>query len=342
MRHSKKKQTVTEEFKKIKGLKTKVIFTLVTIVIVAILLILCITLLGAKADKIIAAYNAIGGKPTDSKYNFASKHIVLTYDEKGQLSIKFVMQGSGYDSTVTVPDTGSPGTSNDEDESGNGGGSGGSGGTADFDADMYNLLLSHGVGSDKAKTLSIIYKTLGNAGYDLNVVLGMMGCSACEGNIDSVEYTFSKYGSSFGFNMPSGTSGKIQTWADIQYLMNWDASSKEKVTGTDGSKVQKGSCGVGAAQWSFGRRITFLKLLPSGKNPTYDDFAQATANMYLTELSGSYSKVVSGCKGKNAYDSGYYCAVNYEMGGKDWSGAKDRANWSKNIYEWMEAAGMIN
>jgi lysophospholipase L1-like esterase len=106
MRRGKKKQSVAEEFKKIKGLKTKVIFTLVGIAILAIVAILFVTLIGTNSEKIIAQYNAIAGKPSNSKAQFASKYVVLDYDEDGKLSIKFVLKGSGYNSAVNIPDTG--------------------------------------------------------------------------------------------------------------------------------------------------------------------------------------------------------------------------------------------
>jgi hypothetical protein len=157
-----------------------------------------------------------------------------------------------------------------------------------------------------------IYNTLkdmtdenGSRVYSDQFIIGLISNIMHEGNLGVVEYQFSKY-HCYNFELPSGGT-KIQSRDDIDYLLNWGTSND----GTEDGKPKKGSCGVSSVQWSYNRRITYLKKLKlniGNKTEVYDsDLAVTDLEMIVTELKpdGKYYKAIMSAVGSDKTAENY-------------------------------------
>lgn len=139
----------------------------------------------------------------------------------------------------------------------------------------------------------------GNKLYSEEFVVGIIANVEHEGTPGVVEYYFSMNGQ-YDFALPSGGT-KIKTIDDINYLLNWTTSDEGSIDGC----ARKGSCGVSSVQWSYGRRIKWLKKLQEslGKRTvvTQYDLTYADVTMMLEELKldGYYYNKVMDAVGKN-------------------------------------------
>lgn len=124
-------------------------------------------------------------------------------------------------------------------------------------------------------------------------IVGLIANIESEGTPGVVESAFSIYGA-YEFELPS--EGKvIKTKEDVEYLLNW---TTERCREEDES-VCKGSCGVSSIQWSYERRLKWLKLLQNeiaNKKPiNQDTFLEVDRQMILLELKKDgkyYNKVI--------------------------------------------------
>ena len=138
--------------------------------------------------------------------------------------------------------------------------------------------------------------------YSEEMIIGFMANLEHEGNSGVVEYQFSK-DHSYGFELPSGGC-YIKTVDDVDYLLDWTTSN----VGTIDGLPQKGSCGVSCVQWSFGRRITYLKKLKEGRYyVTEYDLAKTDVEMVFEELDpeGYYYNAVQAAVGHNKTAENY-------------------------------------
>lgn len=130
----------------------------------------------------------------------------------------------------------------------------------------------------------------GNRLFSDEFIIGLLANMEHEGTPGKVEGAFANCGQ-YGFRMPSGKN-IIQDKADIDYLLSWTIVDDEYIAGC----VRKGSCGVSSLQWSFGRRITWLKILEDvleeeGKTScNISDFYKANMKMFLKELTPTKSE----------------------------------------------------
>ena len=192
---------------------------------------------------------------------------------------------------------------------------------------VYNILKDSKF-KDKAKILSIVY-SVAVPKYGKEFAIGMMANVYAEGAPGEVEEAFSRY-HYWGFKMPSGKE-TIQNKEDLEYLLNWDSTSKAK----DSHGYQKGSVGVGLCQWSFGRRIGVLKKYEETvKNFTEDEFAAAEINFMLEEFgdSGYKSKVVDKSLGKGCEEAAKNICLYYEVPANRQAAAVKRSNYAKDLY----------
>ena len=140
--------------------------------------------------------------------------------------------------------------------------------------------------SSKADSLSVAYYTLRNNGYSIECAIGLMANLVAEGNYGIVEYSFSQY-HNFNFYLPSG-GVKCKTIADIQYVRNWSTKSEKP----GNSKLNKGSCGFGSVQWSFGRRVNFanicLSIMKNDSDVNDNNWSIAEATFIIEELKNGF------------------------------------------------------
>lgn len=154
-----------------------------------------------------------------------------------------------------------------------------------------------------------------------NAAIGLMANIAAEGNYGVVEHAFSLR-KPYGFGLPSGGT-VMKTVEDIDYLLNWDST-----TSTGDPKI--GSCGVGSVQWSYGRRIGFLKvvkgLINDGMAINDDMWSTAEATYIMQEFQpggGYYTKVLSHVSSNTAEEWAEAFCDYYEIpGGSCGSGKK--------------------
>lgn len=192
---------------------------------------------------------------------------------------------------------------------------------------VYNALKDSEF-KNKAKILSIVYGAAEPV-YGKDFAIGMMANVYAEGSPGVVEYAFSQY-HYWGFELPSGKT-TIQNADDVNYLLNWDHTSKEK----DSHGYQKGSVGIGICGWSFGRRINLLKEYQKYvKNYTTDEFTAVEISFMLAEYaSSSYkSKVVDASLGKGCETAAKNICLYYEAPANKEAQAIKRAGYAKSIY----------
>lgn len=146
--------------------------------------------------------------------------------------------------------------------------------------------LKYSPWSSKADSLAVAYYTLRHNGYSIECAIGLMANLVAEGNYGIVEYAFSQY-HNFNFYLPSG-GVKCKTIADIQYVRNWSTKSEKP----GGSKFNKGSCGFGSVQWSFGRRVNFadicLSIMKNDSDVNDNNWSIAEATFIIEELKNGY------------------------------------------------------
>lgn len=209
-----------------------------------------------------------------------------------------------------------------------GGSSGNTGNIADLSNEQVYNALKNSEFKNKAKILSIVYGAAEPV-YGKDFAIGMMANVFAEGAPGVVEYAFSQY-HYWGFSLPSGKT-TIQNEADVEYLLNWDHTSKEK----DSHGYQKGSVGIGMCGWSFGRRINLLNEYKSTvKNYTTDEFTAAEIQFMLAEYgSSSYKpKVVDASLGKGCEVAAKNICLYYEAPRNKESQSIKRAGYAKSIY----------
>lgn len=163
---------------------------------------------------------------------------------------------------------------------GSGGGGGGGNDLSPTAEEVRQKLLNSQYAS-KADAMALAYDTV-HDNIGTNGAIGIMANIWHEGTFGIVEEHFS-VNHAHGFSLPSG--GKyIKNKDDLNYLKNWDYTSTDK----DKYPVQKGSCGVGAVQWSFDRRIQvidiYIRRLGNAYEVSDDVKKNSEAEMIGTEL----------------------------------------------------------
>jgi cell wall-associated NlpC family hydrolase len=180
--------------------------------------------------------------------------------------------------------------------------------------DVYNALANSGKDyKNKAKTLSIVYETMVQAYTEemgaekaKQFAIGLMANIYAEGTPGLVEEAFAQY-NYWDFDKDKSVFGRvpyIKNAEQIQYLLNWDYTSKEKEEHENSNHeiiyYQKGSVGVGICQWSFAERIYVLKLYQQMvTNYTDEEFMAADLQMILHQFSPDF-------KNAEDYDNVYY------------------------------------
>ena len=204
--------------------------------------------------------------------------------------------------------------------------------------------------SSKADSLAVAFYVIMDCGYSVECAIGLMANLVAEGNYGIVEYSFSK-SHGYNFYLPSG-GYKCKTIKDIEYVRDWpitnDNSSK--------SKLQRGSCGFGSVQWSFGRRVNFanvcLQIMKNDSDVNDKNWAIAEATFITQELKNSYYNAVEKAA-KNAGGSVADWAeaftdkyekpsgADYNMSGTG-SACKTRRNYAIQIYNYLKEKNVIS
>ena len=202
--------------------------------------------------------------------------------------------------------------------------------------------------SSKADSLTVAYDVIIDNGYSVKCAIGLMANLAAEGNYGIVEYSFSQV-HNFNFYLPSGGC-KCKTIKDIEYVRNWTTKNEGN------TKPQKGSCGFGSVQWSFGRRVQFadvcLSIMKNDSDVNDTNWAIAEAIFISQELKNDYYNAIEKAANKaggSVEDWAEAFCDKYEMpeySDRNMSGTGSdciaRRNIAKEIYNYLKNKKVIN
>ncbi len=156
------------------------------------------------------------------------------------------------------------------------------------------------------------------------------------GNNGTVQWQFSAEGA-YGFKLPSGGKA-VQTRDDVIYLKNWTTSDEESIAGLP----LKGSCGVSAVQWSYGRRIKWcdilLEIIGDSTNVSQEDILLTDIKMIAAELSkdGKFWSNITAWNPETPSDwANAICRCYVAPRDVDWAAdyACGVANWLSSTYD---------
>lgn len=204
--------------------------------------------------------------------------------------------------------------------------------------EVYTVLASSSVFKNKAKALSIVY-AVAEPIYGEEFAYGLMANVFAEGNAGVVEYAFSK-NHYWGFELPSKKT-VIQNEQDVNYLLSWDASSKEK----DEHGYQKGSVGVGLCQWSFERRISVCTLYKEKCSQySQDEYIGVEVQFMLNEFLQDYykSKILTDKTLNDCTEAAKAICLYYEVPANRNSKAIQRISYAEEIKELLTSVRLSN
>lgn len=245
--------------------------------------------------ELLEVYDSLTLKTADSKLNYDKKLFYVTTNEDGTKTITIGFQSEAqYEATQQaykdIWEDGELGNEVTDNPS-----SAETEFTLTVEEESVKNALQGTYGS-KATAMAMTYSYIVNTFNNPAMAVGLMANIACEGNADLVEKAFSQY-HHWGFDLPDGDT-TIKSMADIEYLLNWDSTTKTKCSasncsGSGSHNWKKGSCGCGYIQWSGSRRITFLNKLKSFASTdddlTEENFHLANCAMFQHELTPSTS-----------------------------------------------------
>ena len=163
------------------------------------------------------------------------------------------------------------------------------------DANDLSAKLSKTSYKKYTTTFTDIYDTFSEYGTNTAVAIMASIKSLSSAKPGIVEYAFASR-KAFGFRLPSGGK-QIKTIADIEYLMNWDSTSR---TIDKKTKVRKGSCGIGMMGWSYDRRKAlcgmYLQYMTTDADVTPENLMKAELEFMKSELETVYSSVLKSKK----------------------------------------------
>jgi len=322
-----------------------------------------------KGTKLCVTSGSNTGSTTSCTYKYVTASSLnqrtgpsTTYSKSGTLSygtkVCVVSTSNGWsklDSGKYVSDsylsTSKPGST------GGGSGSTGGGATAGTITIKHTKVrdaLKNSQYSSKADSLTVAFDVVLDSGYSVNCAIGLMANLANEGNYGIVEYAFSTY-HNFGFYLPSGSTAKVKTIADIKYVRDWTTSANAGSKQMSTYVLKKGSCGFGSVQWSWERRVNYanicLDVMKKDSDVNDTNFAITEAKFIAQELKGGYYSSVS--KAANQYGGSVEAWAEaftdrYERpAGSDGNmsatgtACKTRRSTARNIYNILSSAGAI-
>lgn len=158
---------------------------------------------------------------------------------------------------------------------------------------------------NKAYGLLACYNALKELGVDDFQTIGLLACAYNEGSPGLVQYGYPG-------SIPASLQSTIwKSWYDKPLIADTDAKTSALIA----VQPSAGAMGIGTAQWTWGRCMTYLNLIQelygTSFNITIDQLYEVDYTMYTRELQGSYSAFLTEI---GDHDSDLEAVVCYSLG----------------------------
>ena len=203
---------------------------------------------------------------------------------------------------------------------------------------------SLGLKGNKKTSITVMARTLLDAGYEPTFVAGVLANIIKEGSVGQFESSAYKSGEPAylvymdkNYSYRSKYSGKNVTSVSLsalyQMLVNLQKGG------------WKGKFGLGCAQWTGGRTKTLVEIYKNeaggSDRITFSQASKAECRMIIKELSGNKKWVYTGWKSASAkmtaanaaYEAGSRFCLNYEVPANRTVKARERGNLAKKVYQ---------